>query len=198
MSLLDRRRFRRDGSGFLTRIPEAEQSLLVHLPSQLSDTLDGVEATEPVPDDIVRLFPRAHTIDDDAEAVYESAHRAELLDHFRDALEVLGRTAGSRHISDEEAEAWLAGLNALRLVLGSRLGVTEEAHELLESDPAYGDWICYHYLSYLQNELVEAMTGALPPPRPGIGDDLPEDPWGEPLGGLRWDGTPMPGEPPPP
>src|ERR1700688_4203580 len=105
------------------------------------------------------------------------------------------RLASTTHISDDEAEAWLASINVLRLTIGTRLGVTEEPKEVLESDPEFADWVCYQYLSYLESEIVDAMTEALGAPIPGAGEDLPDDPWGEPLGGLRWDGTPAPRDP---
>jgi hypothetical protein len=54
----------------------------------------------------------------------------------------------------------------------------------------------YYYLSGLQTELIDFLSSWLPPPVPRADDLIPEDPWGEPLGGLRWDGTPQPGDAP--
>jgi hypothetical protein len=38
--------------------------------------------------------------------------------------------------------------------------------------------------------VVDALADILPPSRED--DASLDDPWGEPPGGLRWDGTPMP------
>ena len=139
-----------------------------------------------------RLLPPPTRRDEAAEAGYVRLVRADLLLHHRAALALLGETAHASRLSEEQLEGWLTALNDLRLVLGTSLEVTEDQQELPVDDPRYPQWVCYGYLSYLQNEVVEALTGVLPPPRPGADETAPVDPWGEPLGGLRWDGTPVP------
>src|SRR3982751_5368841 len=47
----------------------------------------------------------------------------ELLDGRRRALATIRETVGRDRLTPEEAESWLTGLNALRLVLGTQLGV---------------------------------------------------------------------------
>ena len=53
-----------------------------------------------------------------------------------------------------ELYAWMTALTQLRLVLGTRLGITEDANPP-DDDPAYG---VYSYLSYLQEVIVEALS----------------------------------------
>lgn len=190
-----RRRIRRNRrGGYDLQLPEIERALLENLPGQLATTLDEVAATGTVPDELRRLFPHAYPTNEEAEFGYQAVTRGRLVSHHQEALALLASTAQASHLSDEEADGWLAALNDLRLALGTRLGVTEEPQEVSESDDSYPDWICYQYLSYLQTEAIDAMAGALPPPRPGADDLLPEDPWGDAPGGLRWDGTPRPPE----
>jgi Domain of unknown function (DUF2017) len=190
-----RRRIRRNSrGGYDLQLPEIERALLENLPAQFSTALDEVALTGTVPDELRRLFPSAYPRDDEAEFGYQAVTRGELVAHHQAALTLLARTAQSQHLSEEEADGWIAALNDLRLALGTRLGVTEELREVTESDDDYPDWICYQYLSYLQTEAIEAMSGALPPPRPSANETLPEDPWGDAPGGLRWDGTPRPPE----
>lgn len=189
-------RIRSDGKGgFDLRLPADERELLRDLPARLASALDELGAEDEIPEPLRRLFPIAHPRNPNAQANFDSVSRAELLEHHRDALACLERTADASHVSAEEMEGWLAGLNDLRLVLGSSLGVTEEMDEPDPNGPRYADWLCYHYLSYLAGEVVEVLTGVLPPPDPTADGLVPDDPWGEPLGGLRWDGTPVPGEP---
>jgi hypothetical protein len=192
VSLFDRSRIRRDRGGYAIRLPDIERALLTHLPDQLASVLGGLNAVDPIPAGLERLFPHAHATDDVAEARYVETTREALIAARHTSLDVIARTASTDHVTDDEADAWLAAINTLRLALGGRLAVTEEPPTVLESDPEYADWICYQYLSLLESELVDAMTDALPDPIPGSGSNLPDDPWGEPLGGLRWDGTPMP------
>jgi hypothetical protein len=182
---------RRDG-GFDLRLPAEERTLLGSLPSQLERLLEAAAGEGERPDALRRLFPVAYARDPDAEAAYSALIGADLLDHRREALAVLAQSADATQLTDEEADAWLAALNDLRLVIGTSLGVDEEPSEIPEDDPRYGDWVCYSYLSFLQGELIDALSATLPPPVAGADDEIPDDPWGEPPGGLRWDGTDQP------
>lgn len=188
-----RRISRNRRGGFEVKLPTEERSLLSSLPGQLERLLDSLPAGEQPPTVLSRLFPVAYARDAEAERTYAALVGADLLDHHREALAVLAQTADATHLADEEAEAWLAALNDLRLVVGTSLGVDEETSEIAEDDPRYPDWVCYSYLSFLQGELIDALSGKLPPPVPGADDEVPDDPWGELPGGLRWDGTDRPG-----
>jgi hypothetical protein len=60
----------------------------------------------------------------------------------------------------EQADAWARSLNALRLVLGTRLDVTEDDDPTLvgpddEDAPA---WVLYMLLSALVDDLVAALS----------------------------------------
>lgn len=148
-----------------------------------------VDVPGEVPDALRRLFPTAHPRDPDEEAAYVALARRDLLRSHRDVLETLERTASATHLSEEELESWLTALNELRLVLGTSLGVTEDGLPPARHDPSYPQWALYGYLSGLVDDAVSALSGVLPPPTPGADDAAPVDPWGEPPGGLRWDGT---------
>ena len=56
------------------------------------------------------------------------------------------------------------GLESLRLVLGTRLDVTEAmlAHDLDPADPRLPELELYGYLSWLQEQAVEALSAGLP------------------------------------
>lgn len=178
--------------GYALNLPADERALLRELPRQLIAGLEFAESDEGTTDGVRRILPTAHPTDPEQEAAFIQRHRAELLAQHLEALDVVASTADSSHLTEPELEGWLIATADLRLALGVALGVTEEEHELDADAPDYADWVCYHYLSFLQNEIIEVLAAELPPPEPGAGDDLPEDPWGEPLGGLRWDGTPLP------
>jgi uncharacterized protein DUF2017 len=146
----------RDGT-YRLRLSAPERELLRALPAELEVLLDapGDDA------DLRRLFPPAY---DDAEAQDEYTRLVgeELLDERRRALATVRATAGRDRLTPEEAEAWLTGLNALRLVLGTRLDVREDVPlDVNPSDPRARETAVYLYLSYLQEQLVDAMAGAL-------------------------------------
>ena len=69
-------------------------------------------------------------------------------------------TLGRETLSPKEADAWLRALNDLRLVLGTRLDVSEDVdfEDLDLHEPRGRDLAVYAYLSWLQEELIEALA----------------------------------------
>lgn len=163
-------------------------------PGGESTAFPPVEGVPVIPPSLKRLFPPAYTGDDDAERTYVAVARADLLAHHRSALQILSETASAKALDEEQLQAWLTALNDVRLVLGTVLDIREDAET--PADSASPQLIAYYYLSGLQGEVVEFLAASLPEALPGADDQIPEDPWGEPLGGLRWDGTPQPGSGP--
>jgi len=196
MSLRSQHRIRKLLNGsFAVQLPAEERALLEVLPRQLLDALELLETGDDrTPDAARRILPTAHPRDAEAEADYVKRVHPGLLAHHMASLDVVARTAQASRLSPEDLEAWLNAINDLRLVLGVTLGVTEDHVEPDPDAPDYADWIAYFYLSFLQGEIIDVLDRELPPPTPKAGADLPEDPWGDPLGGLRWDGTPLPPE----
>jgi Domain of unknown function (DUF2017) len=150
----------RDGS-YRLRLSRPERELLRALPAELDRLLD-----EPENPDLRRLFPPAY---DEPEAQHEYAQLvgADLLDGRRRALATIRETAGRSRLAPEEAETWLTGLNVLRLVLGTRLDVRDDQPPSVNpTDPYARDAAVYLYLSYLQEQLVEAIACGLDPNTP--------------------------------
>jgi Domain of unknown function (DUF2017) len=154
--MFERRRIERTGKGDLRlRLPRDERALLRSLPGQLRRLL--VEA----PDDpsLERLFPPAYD-DAESEAEYRGLMGDELLEGRRRALRVIEETIDGDRLTKEQAEAWLTALNDLRLVLGTRLDVTDDMllERLRPDDPNALEVSLYAYLSWLQEQLVEALA----------------------------------------
>jgi Domain of unknown function (DUF2017) len=157
--MFERRRIERTRDGaFRLRLPPDERDLLRTLPAQLRSLLDEA----PEDPSLERLFPPAYD-DAESEAEYRRLMRDELLDGRRRALEVIEETVENDRLSPEQAQAWLTALNDLRLVLGTRLDVQED--DLLErldpADPRAPALGLYAYLSWLQEQLVEALEADL-------------------------------------
>ena len=145
-------------------LAEEELGLLRSLPEQLRDVLEGAE-DDPAR---VRLFPRAY-LDPTAEseeAEWQELVHPELLRERLDALELITGTLGRATaqgdwweiaLTPDEVQAWLGVLNDTRLVLGTRLGVTEEERALDPADPEAGAYALYQWLTWLQGDLVDAL-----------------------------------------
>jgi Domain of unknown function (DUF2017) len=127
----------------------------------LRELLDELEALLEDPDDpaLRRLFPQAHD-DPESEEQYRSLVRDQLVTGRSKAVAVVRDTLGKETLDAEEADAWLRALNDLRLVLGTRLDVTEDIdYESLDlNEPRGRDLAVYGYLSWLQEQLVEALA----------------------------------------
>lgn len=155
-----RRRIERTRDGtFRLRLPREERELLRALPGQLRELLEGGDDPG-----LVRLFPPAYGDDGDASREFDRLVRPGLLDGKLRALQVLEQTAAADRLTEEALTAWMTALNDLRLVLGTRLDVTEEAYGIPvdPSDPRAPEWALYHYLSWLQEQVVEALASGLP------------------------------------
>jgi hypothetical protein len=149
---------RRDGT-FRVRLPAEERDVLAALPGQLREAIDAEEPT------LYRLFPPAHADDDAANADYARLVGSSLLDGKLRALEHLERTAHAEMLTEDDLGAWLGGLESLRLVLGTQLDVTEESYGPFDpADPDAPRLALYHWLSWLQEEVVQALGSKLPPP----------------------------------
>jgi uncharacterized protein DUF2017 len=147
---------RRDGT-YAVRLPAEEREVLAALPGQLRDALAAGEPT------LYRLFPPAHADDDDANADYARLVGAGLLEGKLLALAELERTAYDETLGEDGLGAWLGALESLRLVLGTQLDVTEESYGPLDAaDPDAPRLALYHWLSWLQEEVVQALSATLP------------------------------------
>jgi hypothetical protein len=142
-----------DGTVRLSFLPH-ETALLRELLDELERLLD-----DPEDPDLRRLFPPAHA-DRESEEQYRALVGDELLAGRAKALATVRGTLGRDTLDPDEADAWLRALNDLRLVLGTRLDVSEEidwdAVDL--QDPRGRDLAVYGYLSWLQEQLVEALA----------------------------------------
>ena len=153
MALHTRVRRTRRGD-FRLSLPEEERDILRSLPAELRRIL---ATDDPA---VGRLFPPAYPDDPERNAEYLDLVREDLMAGRLESLRVMEATVDAEWVSEEELAAWLAALNDLRLVLGSRLEVTQDmdledvgAHG--PRAPAYG---LYLYLGWLQEQVVGALS----------------------------------------
>ena len=138
--------------GFDLRIPTVEREVLGSIPEMLRALLVDGDAADPA---LQRLYPKAFTDDEDASAEFHDITHDELLEQRLAAIDTMERT-----LTEDELIAWLAALNDVRLVLGVRLAVTEDATAAdFAGDPeAERAYELYRYLSYLEEHVVDALS----------------------------------------
>ena len=143
--------------GFDLRIPARERDVLATLPDMLRALLVEGDPKDPV---LQRLFPNAFTDDVEASTEFREIVHDDLLEQRLAAIDTMERTLRSDHLTEDELIAWLAALNDVRLVLGVRLEVTEEASAAdFAGDPeAERAYELYRYLSYLEEHVVDALS----------------------------------------
>ncbi len=136
------------------RLPNEDRALLRSLAPQMRELL---ASDDPVLD---RLYPVAYPDDEDRETEYRLLVRDELRSSHEAALTALEESADAERLDEEQLQAWMRAVNEVRLVLGTRLDVTEEGHErpTAPDDPRNGAFAVYDYLTWLQGSIVEALA----------------------------------------
>jgi hypothetical protein len=148
---------------------------IVDVLTQIARELEQLMASQlpgPVTD---RLFPRAYLdpTEEAAELEWQAYVHDDLsatkLGNVAELLADLERAAptpdGTRVVTLDEAGEirWLTVLNDARLMLGTALGITEDAEpEFDDDDPRAGGLVLYAWLGQLQELLVEVLLDEMP------------------------------------
>ena len=148
---------RGEGGAVELRLSRDERSLLAGVVAELRALLDGA----PGDPSLRRLFPPAYS-DDERDEQYRSLVRDQLVSGRAKSLATVRATLGEKTLTAKQADEWLRALNDLRLVLGTRLDVTEDLdYGAIDLDEPRGrDLAVYGYLSWLQEQLVDALQPA--------------------------------------
>jgi hypothetical protein len=145
---------------FQRRGDRVRMNLEVHERLLLGELLDELEGLLDDPDDpeLRRLFPPAYSDRADDEQ-YRSLVRDQLVSGRSKALATVRETLAGETLDLEQADQWLRALNDMRLMLGTRWDVTEQLdYGKLDLNELRGrELAVYGYLSWLQEQLVEAL-----------------------------------------
>jgi len=175
-------RFKRRGGAIRADLEAVEADVLTSVAADLLELLGEEADADPdplaalvglsdgpaaAPEDpaLARLLPDAYGDDDDAATEFRRYTEGDLRTGKRaNAGTVLATLApltgrGGRLVLDrDEADAWLGCLNDLRLVLGSRLEVTEETELAARDDaPRAHALQVYGWLGWLQESLLSCL-----------------------------------------
>ena len=144
---------RRDGSWELS-LGGDERELLADLARQLTELL----ADDPADEALQRLLPPAYPDDVDLEAEWQVFKVGELRNAHAEHLAVLETTATRTRLSEDEVRSWMQALNSLRLVLGTRLDVSEDDDDFDPADPEAPVRALYEFLGMLLDATVTALS----------------------------------------
>jgi Domain of unknown function (DUF2017) len=136
------------------QLADSESHLLAGLIDDFAAMLEQADRTDPA---MRRLYPDGYSDDPEAAAEFRRLVAADLTSARVGRLQAcraeLPDGSGVISLDEEATDRWLRVLNDLRLTLGVRLGVTEEA-ELDSADPVAN---IYHWLSAVQDLLVSQL-----------------------------------------
>jgi hypothetical protein len=147
------RRTRR--GNFEIRLQREEREVLAQVAPQLRELLDG-DLADP---SIRRLFPTAYHQDPGRDEEYQRLVRDDLADRRRRAVDLFVETLERTRLEEAELLAWMGAVNDLRLVLGTRLDVSEDEDPVPDpSDPDAPLRALYGWLGYLLESIVQALA----------------------------------------
>jgi len=160
MPLFPFRRFsvcRRRGDGaFDMTLAEDEREAISSLLGELDDLIES----DPDDPGLRRLRPPAYPDDPEKNAEYLLLAGDELRQSRREAIATV-RSSLNRTVLDEaEVWAWLRAVTALRLVVGTNLGIEEDDYDphVPPGHPDEALWSIYDFTSMLQHALVSALS----------------------------------------
>lgn len=174
---------RRRGSGVNVTLAGEEAGVLRVLLLELDALLDAEDRPKdplealtgitdgPVeaPEDpaLARLLPEGYRDDPEAAASLRRLTDGELrqgksaaAQEVLRALDRLPQRGGKLKLDAEGVQVWVGALNDLRLVLGTRLDVTEESDPLgghRPEDPDAAPYAIYQWLTMIQDNLVQTL-----------------------------------------
>lgn len=172
-----------EGSRFVSALEPHEVTLLTNMATSVQEMLDERQSSAPsdpleqltgirtgnteAPADgtMARLLP--DFIKDrggDSNSALRSLHEPAIIDAKMTAaqrlIETLPPGGGRLELTEDDAQAWIAAINDMRLALGTILGIGPDGPERLpDGHPMAAHLDVYHWLTVLQEYLVLGLMG---------------------------------------
>jgi hypothetical protein len=142
---------------FELRLSPDERTVLRGLPDQLRNLIENEDPTsDPA---MARLYPPAYEDDPIRNLEFERMAGDDLTSQRLSSINAMEGSIDADLLSEEQLLSWLGVLNDLRLVLGTRLEITEETTEedFAAGDPRASTFALYGYLTWLVDAIVRAL-----------------------------------------
>jgi len=144
--------------GWRITLDAEERNLLIRLVGELRALLTDDDADDTL---LRRLFPVAYVDDEEKEAEYQRLMREELVASRLAAIETVTEVLDPERdelLDEGQTVAFMQSLNAIRLVLGTMLGITDDE----TADRAEGadtpEHHLYDFLSWLLEWTVRSLS----------------------------------------
>jgi Domain of unknown function (DUF2017) len=143
---------------FELRLDARERDVLRELPGELRGLLEHEDASSDAA--MARLYPPAYVDDPIRNLEYERLAGDDLTAGRLAALDRMEGTIDADRLSEDDVLSWLGVCNDLRLVLGTRLDITEESTEadFPPDDGRSSAFALYSYLTWLVDAIVRALS----------------------------------------
>lgn len=142
---------------FELRLRPGERDVIRGLPDQLRALIENEDPTsDPA---MARLYPPAYEDDPIRNLEFERIVGDDLTSQRLASIAAMEDSIDDDRLTEDQVLSWLGVLNDLRLVLGTRLDITEETThgDFAADDPRAQSFALYAYLTWL----VDAIVGAL-------------------------------------
>jgi hypothetical protein len=150
--------FKRTRRGdFELRLDPKERDILRGLPDQLRNLIENEDPTsDPA---MARLYPPAYEDDPIRNLEFERIAGDDLTSQRLSSIGAMEGSIDAERLTEDQLLAWLGVMNDLRLVLGTRLEITEETTEndFARDDPRSTTFAVYSYLTWLVDAIVRAL-----------------------------------------
>jgi hypothetical protein len=150
--------FKRTRRGdFELRLDPKERDILRGLPDQLRSLIQNEDPTsDPA---MARLYPPAYEDDPIRNLEFERMAGNDLTSQRLSSIAAMEASIDTDRLTEDQFLSWLSVLNDLRLVLGTRLEITEDMTEndFAPNDPRASTFALYAYLTWLVDAIVRAL-----------------------------------------
>jgi Domain of unknown function (DUF2017) len=134
------------------RLADHDRQLMRALAPQLREAMMTSGVAE-----LKRLHPPAYANDADRDAEYQALVHDELLEKRLAALERVEATVDADEIDEAELNAWMTTVNNIRLILGTRLDVSEDEDFPDPTHPQAPEYAIYYELGFILDQIVGAL-----------------------------------------
>jgi Domain of unknown function (DUF2017) len=142
---------------FELRLTTDERTILRGLPDQLRNLIENEDPTsDPA---MARLYPPAYEDDPIRNLEFERMAGDDLTSQRLSSISAMEASIDADRLTEDQLLSWLGVLNDLRLVLGTRLDITEDTTEddFAAGDPRAPTFALYGYLTWLVDAIVSAL-----------------------------------------